>query len=85
MPDQRLIEQFIQNSGDVVTSKQVTKAGFHRNILSALVKANELVKVSHGIYMKSSACENKMYLLQCRFNKGIFFTKQPCIYTALPI
>ena len=72
MPDQRLIEQFIQNSGDVVTSKQVTEAGFHRSILATLVKANELVKISHGIYMKSSALEDEMYLLQCRFGKGIF-------------
>jgi len=72
MPNQRLIERFIQNSGDVLTSKQATEAGFHRSILSTLVKSNELVRVSHGIYMKPSAWKDEMYLLQCRFNRGIF-------------
>jgi len=72
MPEQRLIEEFLQNAGDVVTSKQITEAGFHRSILSELVEASELVQVARGVYMKPSAWEDEMFLLQYRFSKGIF-------------
>ena len=72
MPEQRLVEEFLQNAGDVVTSKQITEAGFHRSILSELVEASELVLVARGVYMKPFAWEDEMYLLQYRFSKGIF-------------
>ena len=72
MPEQRLIDEFMQNAGDIVTSKQITEAGLHRSILSGLVEAGELVQVARGVYMKPSAWEDEMYLLQYRFSKGIF-------------
>ena len=72
MPEHRLIEEFMNNAGGVITSKQMTEAGFHRSILSGLVEANELVKAARGVYTKSSAWEDEMYLLQHRFSRGIF-------------
>jgi len=72
MPDQRRIEKFMQNAGGVITSKQVTEAGFHRSILSELVQTGELEQVARGVYMKPSAWEDEMYLLQYRFGKGIY-------------
>jgi predicted transcriptional regulator of viral defense system len=72
MPKQQQIQAFLQNAGGIVTSKQVTEAGFHRSVLSELVEAKELVHVSRGVYLKPTAWEDEMYLLQYRFGKGIF-------------
>jgi predicted transcriptional regulator of viral defense system len=62
----------MQKAGDIVTSKQVTDAGFHRSVLTELVNENVLVKVSRGVYMKPTAWDDEMYLLQYRYSKGIF-------------
>jgi predicted transcriptional regulator of viral defense system len=72
MSKQILINDFLKNAGDIVTSKQVTDAGFHRSVLSELVNENVLVKVSRGVYMKPTAWDDEMYLLQYRYRKGIF-------------
>jgi predicted transcriptional regulator of viral defense system len=65
--------QNLLNSADgIVTSKQVTEAGFHRSVLPTLVRDNVLVQVSRGVYMKPTAWEDEMYLLQYRYSKGIF-------------
>jgi predicted transcriptional regulator of viral defense system len=72
MSEQGQIQAFMQNVGDIVTSKQVTEAGFHRSLLSELVKEKELVRVSRGVYLKPTAWEDEMYLLQYRFSRGIF-------------
>jgi predicted transcriptional regulator of viral defense system len=60
------------NTGDIVTAKQVTEAGGHRSVLSQLVKDGELVKVGRGVYMKPTAWEDEVYLLQYRFARGIY-------------
>jgi predicted transcriptional regulator of viral defense system len=72
MPEQSQIQYLLTGAGDIVTSKQVTEAGFHRSVLSELVKENELVQVSRGVYMKPTAWEDEMYLLQYRYGKGVF-------------
>ena len=53
IPKQKLIEEFLQNTGDIITSKQITKAGFHRGVLSRLVETHDIEKVArevHAIY-----------------------------------
>ena len=72
MPNQKRVDELIKNSGDIITAKQVTEAGFHRGILSRLVETYDLVKVARGVYMKPSAWEDEMFLIQHRFSKGIF-------------
>jgi predicted transcriptional regulator of viral defense system len=72
MPEKERIQKFLQNAGGIVTSKQVTKAGFHRSVLSGLVEAKELVRISRGVYIKPTEWEDEMYILQYRFSKGIF-------------
>lgn len=72
MPEQGQIQEFLQNVGGIVTSKQVTEAGFHRSLLSELVEGKELVRISRGVYLKPTAWEDEMYLLQYRFGKGVF-------------
>ena len=72
MTEQGQIQYFLQNAGGIVTSKQVTEAGFHRSVLSELVGAKELVQVSRGVYLKPTTWEDEMYLMQYRYGKGIF-------------
>jgi predicted transcriptional regulator of viral defense system len=72
MPEQGPIQAFLQNAGGIVTSKQVTEAGFHRSVLSELVEAKELMRISRGVYLKPTAWEDELYLLQYRFGRGIF-------------
>jgi predicted transcriptional regulator of viral defense system len=72
MLKQERIREFLKNSGGIVTSRQITEAGFHRSVLSELVEDKELVRVSRGVYLKPTAWEDEMYLLQYRFSKGIF-------------
>jgi predicted transcriptional regulator of viral defense system len=72
MPEQKLINEFIQNAGDIITSQQITEAGFHRSVLSQLVESNDLERIARGVYLKPSAWEDEMFLLQHRFSKGIF-------------
>jgi len=66
------IQAFLSGSGDIITSKQVAEAGFHRSVLSDLVRENEIERVSRGVYVKSTAWEDEMHLLQRRFSKGVF-------------
>jgi len=72
MPNKNQLHAFLQDAGGIVTARQVTEAGFHRSVLSELVKAKELVQVSRGVYLKPTAWEDEMYLLQYRYRKGIF-------------
>jgi predicted transcriptional regulator of viral defense system len=72
MTEQRRMQKFLHNAGDIITSKQVTEAGFHRSVLSELVESKELVRISRGVYLKPTAWEDEMYLLQYRFRKGVF-------------
>jgi predicted transcriptional regulator of viral defense system len=69
---QKQIQKFLRDANGIVTSKQVTEAGFHRSILSELVRTKELMRVSRGVYVKPAAWEDEMYLLHYRFSKGIF-------------
>jgi predicted transcriptional regulator of viral defense system len=72
MPKQVQIQAFMKDAGDIVTSKKITAAGFHRSILSELVKENELIQIRRGVYLKPTAWEDDMYLLQYRFSKGVY-------------
>lgn len=70
--EKALLLSFLESAGDIVTSKQVTEAGFHRSVLSELVGEGELIRVERGVYLKPSAWGDEMYLLQYRYSKGIF-------------
>jgi predicted transcriptional regulator of viral defense system len=72
MREQNQFQNLLNNADGIVTSKQVTEAGFHRSVLPMLVRDNVLIQVSRGVYMKPTAWEDEMYLLQYRYSKGIF-------------
>ena len=59
-------------SGGVITSFQVSRAGFQRRVLSELVRDGKLYRVERGVYALPDTWEDEMYLLQNRFSKGIF-------------
>ena len=56
----------------IVLSSDVTKAGIHRSAITALVADGTLVKCSRGVYMLSDEYEDEYYLLQKKYNRGIF-------------
>lgn len=67
------IRELLSKSSDgIISAKQVSNEGIHRGYLASMVKSGELVKVGVGLYMNSNSWEDEIYLLQKRFNRGIF-------------
>lgn len=62
----------LENLTDIVLTKDITKSGVHRSVISDMVRDEQLYKISRGIYIKSDAWEDEMKLLQLRYSKGIF-------------
>lgn len=58
--------------GEIITAEQVTAAGLHRSILQELVDNGELYRFGRGLYVRTSAWEDDMYLLQRRYGRGIY-------------
>ena len=56
----------------MITSEQVTAAGIHRGILTELTKTGKLIRYGRGIYIKSNAWEDDLYLLQQKYRRGIY-------------
>jgi predicted transcriptional regulator of viral defense system len=72
MTKRNQVQDFLHEAGDFITSKQLTEAGLHRGVLSELVKKKKLARVSRGVYIKPTAWEDEMFILQYRYGKGIF-------------
>ena len=67
------ISELLQASTDgTITTAQVTKAGLHRSVLQKLVDCGELYRYGRGLYVKSSAWEDDFYLLQRKYERGIY-------------
>jgi predicted transcriptional regulator of viral defense system len=60
-----------KNKG-VITTKQLTDVGIHRQYLGNLVKQGKLEKVERGVYVSVNTFEDTLFSLQSRFNKGIY-------------
>ena len=50
----------------------MTAAGIHRGILTELTKTGKLIRYGRGIYIKSNAWEDDLYLLQQKYRRGIY-------------
>ena len=72
MDNQIQIDSLLSNTQGMVTTRQVTQAGLHRSVLTKLVQEGQLYQISRGIYLKPSAWEDEMFLLQLRYGKGVF-------------
>ena len=67
------LKKVLQNaSNGVITTQQITKAGLHRGLLLKLVDDGKVYRFSRGLYVDSSSWEDEIYLLQCKYKKGIF-------------
>lgn len=67
------INELLNASVDgTITSRQVTEAGLHRNVLQKLVESGELYRYGRGLYVKNSAWEDDLYLLQRKYERGIY-------------
>lgn len=60
------------SANGIITSKQVREAGIHPYYLQQLVRSGELQQVSRGVYLRSDAWEDDLFLLQHRYRRGIF-------------
>lgn len=56
----------------IITAKQVTESGMHRSVLQKLVKDGDLYRYGRGIYVKGDTGEDELYLLQCKYGRGIY-------------
>lgn len=67
----KIIDIMHFNNG-IVTTKEITKAGIHRQVLSDAVKRGLLVKVSVGVYVSPDSMGDEYFSLQNRCPKGVF-------------
>lgn len=73
MTDRDTIKELLKASADgTITAEQVTAAGLHRSVLQVLVESGELYRFGRGLYVRSSAWEDDLYLLQRRYARGIY-------------
>lgn len=73
MSDKEKIKELLEASPDgTITAEQVRIAGLHRSILQKLVEKGELYRFGRGLYVRSSAWEDDLYLLQRKYGRGIY-------------
>ena len=67
------IKKLLQSSSDgILSAKEVTENGIHRGYLTKMLKNGDIVKVGSGLYMKSDDWEDELYILQKKFERGVF-------------
>ena len=73
MTDKEKIAELLTtvNNG-IITTEQVTEAGIHRGVLTELTATGQLIRYGRGLYIKSDAWEDDLYLLQQKYGKGIY-------------
>ena len=69
---ERITNLLTATDNGMITSEQVTAAGIHRGILTELTKSGKLIRYGRGIYIKSNAWEDDLYLLQQKYRRGIY-------------
>lgn len=73
MTDKDSIKDLLEASTDgTITAEQVTAAGLHRSILQELVDNGELYRYGRGLYVRSNAWEDDLYLLQRKYRRSIY-------------
>ncbi len=73
MADKYTVKELLEASTDgTITAEQVTAAGLHRSVLQELVDDGELYRYARGLYVRSNAWVDDLYLLQRRYGRGIY-------------
>ena len=68
----RIRNMAVASANGIITSKQIREAGIHPHYLQELVHSGELQRVSRGVYLRSDAWEDVLFLFQRRYQRGIF-------------
>lgn len=69
---EKMTKLMTASDNGMITAKQVTAAGIHRGILTELTKAGQLIRYGRGLYIKSDAWEDDLYLLQLKYGRGVY-------------
>lgn len=67
------LKKLLSTSGNgMITTAHVTEAGLHRSVLQELVDSGTLYRYGRGLYVETNAWEDDLYLLQCKYGRGIY-------------
>lgn len=69
---ERLIDFLSGSLNGLITTKEITVSGFHRETINQLVKDGILVRQSRGVYKLPSLDADMLFLLQTKYPKGIY-------------
>ena len=72
------LKDIINKYNGIITTNLVEQKGIHREYLNSLVKAGEIERVSHGVYISPDVWEDMLYINQLKREKMICntFTKE---------
>ena len=70
--EERMKKLLAASDNGMITANQVTAAGIHRGTLTKFTEAGQLIRYGRGLYVKSDAWEDEMYLLQSKYGRGVY-------------
>jgi predicted transcriptional regulator of viral defense system len=70
--EEKILELLNTSKNGVITTTQVTNLGLHRGILKKLVNNSIVHPVGRGLYVQNDAWEDDFYLLQRKYERGIY-------------
>ena len=70
--EEKIFELLNTSKNGVITTAQVTNLGLHRGILKKLVNNSMVHPVGRGIYVQNDVWEDDFYLLQRKYERGIY-------------
>ena len=66
------LNDIINKYNGIITTNLVEQKGIHREYLNSLVKAGEIERVSHGVYISPDVWEDMLYINQLKREKMIY-------------
>jgi len=66
------LEKLVDANNGLITTAQISHAGISREYIARLVRMNRLYKLDRGIYISPDAWEDEMFVLQSKYQKGVF-------------
>ena len=70
--EEKIFELLNASKNGIITTAQVTNLGLHRGILKKLVNNSIVHPVGRGIYVQNDVWEDDFYLLQRKYERGIY-------------
>lgn len=73
MKDENIKESYINNQiNGVICIKELNENNINKNDIYNLVNEGKLIRYSRGIYIRNDILEDEFYLLQKKYQKGIY-------------